>query len=55
MLDENEAKARLIREAIAEADKGFFVSEEKMTAWFESLGTDNELPFPEPDVIRDNS
>jgi len=40
-----------IQEAIAEADKGAFISEEKMTEWFESLGTDNELPEPEPDVF----
>lgn len=51
MKDETEAKARMFREAVAEADKGVFISEEKMTAWFESLGTDNELPEPEPDVF----
>lgn len=51
MKDETETKARMTREAAAEADKGVFISEEKMTAWFESLGTDNELPEPEPDVF----
>ena len=51
MKDETEARARMFREAVAEADKGVFISEEKMTAWFESLGTDNELPEPEPDVF----
>ncbi len=55
MKDETEANARIVSEAIAEADKGFFISEEKMTAWFESLGTDNELPFPDPDVNHNRS
>jgi len=49
--DKTEAKAQMIQDAIEEADKGVFISEEKMTAWFESLGTDNELPEPEPDVF----
>ncbi len=49
--DKTEARAQEIREAVAEADKGVFISEEKMTAWFESLGTDNEMPEPEPDVF----
>lgn len=48
-----EAKARMIEDAVAEADKGVFISEEKMTAWFESLGSDHELPEPEPDVFVD--
>lgn len=47
----SEAKAQMIREALEEADKGVFISEEKMTAWFESLGTNQELPEPEPDVF----
>ncbi len=50
-MERSEAKARMIREAIEEADKGVFISEEKMTAWFESLGADHELPEPEPDVF----
>ena len=45
------AKDQMIREAMAEADKGIFVSEEKMTAWFLSWDTENELPLPEPDVF----
>ena len=50
-MERSEAKAHMIREALEEADKGIFISEEKMTAWFESLGTDQELPEPEPDVF----
>lgn len=46
-----EARDQMIRDAMAEADKGVFVSEEKMTEWFLSLETENEMPFPEPDVF----
>lgn len=49
--DKTEAKAQMIREAVAEADRGEFISEDKMTAWFESLGTDSELPEPEADIF----
>lgn len=41
----------LVRLAEVEADKGVFISQEKMSAWFESLGTDHELPEPEPDIF----
>lgn len=51
MKEESDAKAQMIRDAVAEADKGVFVSEEAMTAWFESLETENELPEPQTDVF----
>lgn len=47
----SEARQRIISEAVAEADKGVFISDEKMTAWVMSLGTDHELPEPEPDIF----
>jgi predicted transcriptional regulator len=53
MLDlknKTETKAQMIQEAVTQADKGVFISEDKMTAWFESLGTDHELPEPEADI-----
>lgn len=37
--------------AEAELDKGVFISEEKVMAWFKSRGTDKELPPPEPDIF----
>lgn len=49
------ARHRMIVEAIAEADKGGFISDEKMTAWVVSLGTNNELPEPEPDIFPSKS
>lgn len=51
MLEAKAAKRRLIEEAVAEADKGVFISEEKMNAWFRSIGSENELPEPEPDIF----
>ena len=38
-----------------EADRGEYVSEDAMTAWFLSLGTENELPEPEVDVFLHGS
>ncbi len=45
-------KEKAIEEAVKEANKGAFISSELMHKWFDSLGTDNELPIPEPDVFR---
>jgi predicted transcriptional regulator len=50
--DEN-AFLAAIDEAVAEADKGVFVSGEKVEAWLRSWGTDRELPMPEPDIFPD--
>jgi predicted transcriptional regulator len=47
---DTEAKRSAIQDAMAEAEKGEFISE-AMTAWFLSLGTENELPEPQPDVF----
>lgn len=44
-------RRQMIEAASAEADKGSFVSEERMTEWFDSLGGENELPEPQSDVI----
>lgn len=53
--EKTEAKAQIIREAIAEADKGIFISEEKMNAWMDSWDTDGELPPPQPDIFPHQS
>ena len=52
---QSEAERRMIRDAVAEADEGVFVSQERVTEWFDSLGTEDELPAPEPDVFPDRS
>ena len=54
MLNDCAKKHAAIREALAEADKGIFTSQEKMDAWVSSWGTDSELPPPEPDLFPDS-
>ena len=49
----NAWKARELQDAKAEADAGVFISHEKVRAWAKSLGTDDELPAPEPDIFPD--
>ena len=50
-LDASDYKRECLQEAIAEADKGIFISEEAMDRWVDSWGTENELPLPEPDIF----
>ena len=47
----NAWRAEELSKAIAEADKGEFISHEAMLAWADSLGGENERPAPEPDVF----
>lgn len=49
--ERTEAKAEMIRAAIAQADKGVFISEDEMNAWMDSWDTDDELAPPEPDIF----
>jgi predicted transcriptional regulator len=46
-----EARDQMIRDAMAEADKGVFVSQEAVHKWMDSWDTGNELPVPEPNVF----
>jgi hypothetical protein len=50
-LESSEAERRLLKERVAEADKGIFISAEAMHRWIESWGTGCELPPPEPDIF----
>jgi predicted transcriptional regulator len=50
MLQTKQAKYDAIEAAMSEADTGEFISEEAMTKWVMSWGTDNELPEPAVDV-----
>ena len=47
----SEARDQMIRDAMAEADKGVFISQAAMDAWVTSWDTENELPPPEPDIF----
>jgi predicted transcriptional regulator len=50
-LDAKDARYQAISTALAEADKGVFVSDEAITKWIDSWGEDCELTVPKPDVF----
>lgn len=50
MLRDRDEKRAAISAAIAEANRGGFISQESMDAWVASWGKESELPPPEPDV-----
>ena len=52
-LDAQAYKREAVAAAVAEADKGVFISEEAMHRWIESWDTDDELPPPKPDIFPD--
>jgi predicted transcriptional regulator len=41
-------RRRLTLEGLADVDAGRLIDDEAMQAWAESLGTDGELPIPQP-------
>ena len=55
MLRDRAEMREAIREAIAEADKGDFISQDAMDSWVASWDTETELPPPEPDVFSGQS
>ena len=46
----NAWKAKELQNAKAEADRGAFVSHDRVKTWAQSLGARSELPMPEPDM-----
>ena len=50
-LNRKNDKKEALKVAIAKADEGEFISQESMREWFASLGSDNVLPRPKPDVF----
>ena len=44
-----ERRRRLTLEGLADVDAGRLIDDEAMQAWADSLGTDRELPIPQPD------
>jgi predicted transcriptional regulator len=44
-----ERRRRLTLEGLADVDAGRLIDDEAMKAWADSLGTDRELPIPQPD------
>ena len=43
-----ERRWRLTLEGLADVDAGRLIDDDAMQAWVESLGTDRELPVPQP-------
>lgn len=54
-LDGRDYERKIAEQAFAESEKGVFISGEKVHAWVESLGTGDELPFPQPDIFPETS
>lgn len=50
-LNKKDYKKEVLKTAIERANKGEFISQESMREWFASLGSDNQLPRPKPDVF----
>jgi predicted transcriptional regulator len=47
-IEQEERRRRLTLEGLADVDAGRMVDQADVQAWTESLGTDEELPVPEP-------
>jgi predicted transcriptional regulator len=50
MLQASAERRLLIEKAIAEADKGEFVSQSAVNDWFSKLGSEDEMPTPTADI-----
>lgn len=50
MIEAKTAKRSAISAALAEADKGAFISQEALNSWMDSWDTDDEQPLPAPDM-----
>lgn len=50
MLRSRTEKRAAVRDAILEAGKGSFISQDAMDAWISSWDSDAEQPPPEPDI-----
>jgi predicted transcriptional regulator len=50
-LDLQAHKREVVAAAVAEADKGVFISSEAILDWMERLETDIDAPRPAPDVF----
>ena len=45
---EKKAEEEMVRIAFEEADREGWIPGDEVMAWFDSLGTENELPEPQP-------
>ncbi|MDP9836177.1 putative transcriptional regulator [Neorhizobium huautlense] len=51
-LDERENERLYLQAAVDRADDGDFVSHAAVEKWLRSWGTPDELPPPEPDILK---
>lgn len=49
---DQQAYRQAVEEALAEADRGVFISGEKVFVWLEQLRDDPTTAVPEPDVFK---
>ena len=54
-LERNEWQIAAIDEAVVEADKGVFTSQEAVGDWLTSWGTKHEQPAPKPDIFKNRA
>jgi predicted transcriptional regulator len=52
-VDEHRAYKAAVQEALAEADKGVFISGEAIHAWLDELRTNPDAVDPDPDIFPD--
>ena len=46
-IEQEEDRARLTREALADVDAGYVIDQQAVQAWADSLGSDEPLPVPQ--------
>lgn len=46
-IEQEEDRARLTREALADVDAGYVIDHQAVQAWADSLGSDEPLPVPQ--------
>ena len=46
-IEQEEERARLTREALADVDAGYVINHQAVQAWADSLGGDEPLPVPQ--------
>ena len=51
MLAAKAAKREALAAAMAEAEKGVFISSDAVNAWLDSWDSPEELPVPQPDIL----
>jgi len=51
-VSEQQSYQQAVQDALNEADKGIFISGDRVFAWLDQLGIDPTAPVPAPDVFK---